>query len=202
MNRHERRRARSMKEFIPSGDGEREGTPQFEAEVERDANLALELEQHVRRAILPWLAKHPEVDWTCTAPALFRVAAVQIMAASPGTTPEDVGVMAGEVAKTVEKVADHVAEKVRSMTSPPDAEEPRVDKQVRLVLEQQTIELAKKLKVMVPAGVGYMLFLADYGANGNLAYVSTCNRQDAIRLMTEWLARQMAGSDHPRGSES
>jgi hypothetical protein len=187
----------SMKEFIASGEADQKGTPEFEAEVERDSRFTLELEQLVRKAILPWLAKHPDVDWTCTMPALVRVAAIQVMAGSPGTTPEDFGVMAGEVAKTVEKVVDHVVEKVREATAPAAPNEPLVNKQVRLVLEQQTVDLAKKLKLMVPAGVGYMLFLADYGAKGNVAYVSTCNREDAIGLVTTWLARQTTRTAPP-----
>ena len=191
MNRHERRRARSMHEFVASGDADKTGTPAFEPEVERDSKLALELEQHIRKATLQWLATHPNVDWTCTAPALLRMATLEIIAGAPGTTPEDVGVMAAEVAKTVEpvavKIGDQARELMRETSTPPT--ESIVQKQIRLVLEKQTREIADKLSTMVPAGVGFLLFLADYGVRGNVSYVSSCNRDDAIQLVTKWLAR-------------
>jgi len=76
---------------------------------------------------------------------------------------------------------------------PPASEESFVQKQVRLVLEQQTHDLAGKLTAWCPAGVGFMLFLADYGGKGNVAYVSSCNREDAIKLVENWLARQTSG---------
>jgi len=215
-NRRERRRARSMKEFIRSGDGDRKGTPEFEAEVERDSKLALELEQYIRKtALLPWLARHTEVDWTCTAPALFRIAAIEIMAACPGTTPNDVGTMAAEVAKSALPVANEVSKKAEEVQASGslkkivdeivamaetearrEAEETIVETQIRLVLEKQTREIADKIKVWCPAGVGFMLFLADYGAKGNLGYVSSCERESAIKLVTNWLARQRLGAPH------
>lgn len=67
-----------------------------------------------------------------------------------------------------------------------------VEKQVRLVLEKQTRELAELLKDKVPAGVGFALFLFDFGAAGNTAYVSTAKRDDMMNLLTEWMERQMA----------
>lgn len=63
-----------------------------------------------------------------------------------------------------------------------------VEKQVRLILEQQCRQLAKGLRPQLPAGVGFALFLFDFGAAGNLAYVSTAHREDTIRLIEEWLA--------------
>lgn len=70
------------------------------------------------------------------------------------------------------------------------SEETLVQKQVRLVLEQQTHDVAEKLKAMVPAGVGFTLFLVDYGEKGNLAYVSSADREDMIKNIEEWLERQ------------
>lgn len=65
-----------------------------------------------------------------------------------------------------------------------------VQKQVRLVLEQQCRDIAEKLKAMCPAGVGFTLFLTDFGEKGNTSYVSTCDREDMIRLLEEHLERQ------------
>jgi len=61
--------------------------------------------------------------------------------------------------------------------------------QVRLVLEQQTSEIAKKLRPMVPAGVGLILIMSDYGSAGNTAYCATVERTDALRLLRELLER-------------
>lgn len=195
MNRRERRRAQSLKESIATGEHNREGSPEFEKEV-RDSELALELEQHVRKtALLPWLAKHPRADFTVTAPALLRLAAMQIMAAMPGSTPEDVGTFAAEVAKTVVSAAAEVSQKAREYLEnempAADRAETIVEKQVRLVLEKQTRELVDKMKPWVPAGVGFILFLADYGVKGNVAYVSTIEREDALKTVAQWLSRQV-----------
>lgn len=67
------------------------------------------------------------------------------------------------------------------------SEETLVQKQVRLVLEQQCRQIANLLKPQVPAGVGFILFLSDFGEGGNIAYVSTVERAGAIKLMQEWL---------------
>lgn len=67
--------------------------------------------------------------------------------------------------------------------------ETRVQQQVRLVLEQQCRELATLLKERVPAGVGFALFIFDYGEKGNLAYVATAQRDDMRRAILEWLER-------------
>jgi len=37
-----------------------------------------------------------------------------------------------------------------------------------------------------------MLWTVDYGPGGTLAYVSTVDREDAIRTVREWLKRQGA----------
>lgn len=70
-----------------------------------------------------------------------------------------------------------------------------VDKQVRLVLERQCRELADVVKSKVPAGVGYLVFLADFGEEGNLAYFSSVERDGAIKLVQGWLDSQDA--NHP-----
>ena len=68
-----------------------------------------------------------------------------------------------------------------------------VQKQVRLVLEMQCREIADLLKEKVPAGVGFTLFLFDFGQKGNTAYVSMGQRDDSVKLIREWLAKQEKG---------
>lgn len=67
------------------------------------------------------------------------------------------------------------------------SDETLVQKQVRLVLEQQCRQIAALLQPQVPAGVGFILFLSDFGDGGNTAYVSTVERASAIKLVQEWL---------------
>jgi len=72
-------------------------------------------------------------------------------------------------------------------------EETPLQIQLRVVLEQQCRAIADKLKPMLPAGVGFSLFLSDFGAKGNLAYVSTCDRKDMMRQVQSWLIKEGAG---------
>ncbi len=68
--------------------------------------------------------------------------------------------------------------------------ETQTEIQVRLVLERQCRALAEDLGRKVPAGVGFILFLCDFGNDGNLAYVSSVERDGAIKLVQEWLDHQ------------
>lgn len=70
--------------------------------------------------------------------------------------------------------------------------------QVRLVLERQCREYANLLKAKVPAGVGFALFLFDFGADGNTAYVSTADRDDMLRLIDEWSAKVRGQHGEPK----
>lgn len=73
--------------------------------------------------------------------------------------------------------------------------ETTTDLQLRLILEQQCRELGELLQRKAPAGVGFLLFLADLGADGDLAYVANVERDDAHKLVHEWLDRTDA--NHP-----
>lgn len=66
-------------------------------------------------------------------------------------------------------------------------EESLVEKQVRLVLEQQVRKLIGIVTPHVPAGVGVMMWLADFGFKGNTAYCSTVDRESALKLVREWM---------------
>jgi hypothetical protein len=75
---------------------------------------------------------------------------------------------------------------------PPDIPQPpetNVNLQLRLQMEKRTREIADRLRAEMPPGVGFTLFLYDFGAPGNTAYVSTADRTDAIANIREWLAR-------------
>lgn len=60
---------------------------------------------------------------------------------------------------------------------------------MRLALQETLKEMARILKACLPDGVGYTLWLYDYGAGGNTVYLSTAQRQDMIKLVEEWLAK-------------
>lgn len=67
-----------------------------------------------------------------------------------------------------------------------------VDLQVRLVLERQCRRLAELIADALPAGVGFTLLIYDFGVKGNVAYCSSAQRADAIKLMREWIERAEA----------
>jgi len=58
----------------------------------------------------------------------------------------------------------------------------------RKQLEENSRDLADLIKPHLPPGTGFTLFLFDYGADGNLAYISTAPREDSIPMIREWLA--------------
>jgi hypothetical protein len=59
-------------------------------------------------------------------------------------------------------------------------------------LEQYARSLAMILKPNMPEGVGFTLFLYGYFDDPRMAYISTADREDMIRLVKEWLAKQEA----------
>jgi hypothetical protein len=78
-------------------------------------------------------------------------------------------------------------EAVAAAVDEPQSQETTTSAQVRLLEEMSTAALAKKIKAMLPPDRGFMLWTVDYGQGGNLAYVATVNREDAIRVAREWL---------------
>ena len=92
-----------------------EGTPAFEAEVERDTALTVELHQAVQeKALLPFLAEHGDVGAEIVALALLRIAAIHIMAAW-GMGPMDFAELARSVADETQGDAKAVRAKAEQM---------------------------------------------------------------------------------------
>lgn len=56
--------------------------------------------------------------------------------------------------------------------------------------EHAARKMAAALKAMTPDGWAFMVFLASKGAGGAMTYLSTIERNDAIRALSEWIARQ------------
>lgn len=51
-------------------------------------------------------------------------------------------------------------------------------------------EMAKVVQAKLPDNFGFLLLAAPFGAGpGRLVYTSTMNREDAIRLLKEWLLK-------------
>jgi hypothetical protein len=42
----------------------------------------------------------------------------------------------------------------------------------------------------LPPGTGVILFAFDFGAGGGLVYIANAERDDCIRLLKEWIARE------------
>lgn len=68
------------------------------------------------------------------------------------------------------------------------AKETTVDVQQRLLLEQQTREVADLIAGKMP-GRGFLLMAFDFGDGGNLAYVSNAQRPDVLKVLEEWKQR-------------
>jgi hypothetical protein len=71
--------------------------------------------------------------------------------------------------------------------------ESNADLQIRLILEKRCRQIADTIKHLLPAGTGFSLWLFDFGLPGNLAYVSSADRDDMLRLIAEWLSKQDGG---------
>jgi hypothetical protein len=70
-------------------------------------------------------------------------------------------------------------------------------KQVRLVLEQQCRDIAEVIAKHLPAGTAFCLLLADFGAEGNTAFVSNAERSDTINLLEETIEHMKNEGETP-----
>jgi len=55
--------------------------------------------------------------------------------------------------------------------------------EARLTLEELAVHIGEQM----PEGVGFTLFLHDFGEGGNLAYISTARREDVMEMLHEWM---------------
>jgi hypothetical protein len=69
------------------------------------------------------------------------------------------------------------------------ADETMIEKQVRLVLEQQCRDVGGVIARECPAGVGFALVMFDFGDCGSMAYVSNGQRDYMVRALRELLQR-------------
>ena len=60
----------------------------------------------------------------------------------------------------------------------------------QLAVEAQAAELAGVIQSALPKGLGFALFVFNFGDGGHLAYMSNAQREDMIKAVKEWLARQ------------
>lgn len=65
-------------------------------------------------------------------------------------------------------------------------------KLTRQQLEKRTAtllaDIVPYLKAEMPEGIGFALFMFDFGEKGNIAYASSAKREDMIKGVREWLA--------------
>ncbi len=61
-------------------------------------------------------------------------------------------------------------------------------------LEKTCRGYADAFQDVVPEGVGFAIFLFDFGEKGNTAYVSTADRKDMLKLLKEWIEIQERGA--------
>jgi hypothetical protein len=80
---------------------------------------------------------------------------------------------------------------VAAIDSPP-REEKLTELQMRLLDEEGTAAIGRKLKAMLPPDRGFILFTVNYGDKGTLAYIATIDRDDSVRTVREWLRHEGA----------
>jgi hypothetical protein len=66
----------------------------------------------------------------------------------------------------------------------------RSDVDVKL-LEYDARNLSDTIRNELPKGVGFTLFLFDYGGKGRLTYLSTAKRDDMLRTIAAWLVIEL-----------
>jgi hypothetical protein len=64
--------------------------------------------------------------------------------------------------------------------------------QMRLLDESETVRAGKALKSILSPDRGFILFTFNFGPGGNIAYISSAARPDAIRALREWLRKERA----------
>lgn len=57
-------------------------------------------------------------------------------------------------------------------------------------LEAYLPGLVQRIGADLPAGLGFALFLFDFGPNGRIAYASSAERADMVRTVKEWIAHE------------
>lgn len=66
-------------------------------------------------------------------------------------------------------------------------EEPLPELARRVVLEEKTVELARRLREEMPIDTGFALVLFNYGVAGSMAFASTGRREDTMAMLRELL---------------
>lgn len=56
--------------------------------------------------------------------------------------------------------------------------------------ERSLRELAKLIDERKPPGFGFGLFLFEFGEHGSMFWISNAQRQDMIKALREWIAKQ------------
>lgn len=70
---------------------------------------------------------------------------------------------------------------------PPSDDSP--DRLVHDAMKVRMTEMARLLSGILPSGVGFTLFLFQYGPGGWLTYISSADRADTHAMLAEWVAR-------------
>lgn len=65
-------------------------------------------------------------------------------------------------------------------------------------LEAKAREIAQRIGAACPEGVGFALMLFNFGADGNMTWISNANRDDMVEAMRELVARLGPPTPRPR----
>jgi len=59
----------------------------------------------------------------------------------------------------------------------------------RVALEIESRKIGKAIAHVMPEGVGFCFFMFNQGAGGGTTYLSNSNRDDAIKMLRDFLAK-------------
>lgn len=66
------------------------------------------------------------------------------------------------------------------------------DFEVRDEIAEKAIRvLGGAIKETIPPGMGFTLFLFEYGSGGNMFYASSAKREDMVRSLVEFVEKQL-----------
>lgn len=63
----------------------------------------------------------------------------------------------------------------------------------RRELEENARDLGRRIAAGLPRGVGFVLFLYDFGDAGNMAYLANGKRVDVINALKEFIVKVELG---------
>ena len=81
-----------------------------------------------------------------------------------------------------------------ALVSGPAKPETDAERVARLSVERECRRMADAIMKALPPGVGFALFLYDFGEAGALAYCANGEREGVLKMLREFIAREEGGA--------